>query len=265
MFDFSSFACTIKTHLNNLSQTRQLLLRGESMKIHQTQDYTLFKRIQGNRTVSEPHVNRLKEAMEADPETVDYNPIIVNENHEVIDGQHRLQAIESLGLPVSYIKVAGLNLGVVQKINSVAKQWTPMDYAKSYRELGNRSYTIYINYKKQFGYNHDILLKYLSLDNHVTARTFREGKFKVNNEPLSLKYCQYLQDMAEYYPRILLRSQAIGYLYLIRSSSYDHGRMIGKIKRHTGRVQEQTTILDYAREFERIYNFGTRKEPVRLF
>lgn len=235
------------------------------MKIQSTQDYTLFKRIPGNRAVSNPHVNRLKQALESDPSTIRFNPIVVNNKFEVIDGQHRLEAIESLGLPVSYIKVSGLDLSAVQKLNSVSKIWTPMDYAKSFRELGNENYIVYIEFKKEFGFSHEVLQKYLSLDSYATPTTFRAGKFKVSNIEQSYKYCTYLRDIAEYYPRATLRKQAMGLLYLMRSDAYDHKRMMNKIERHYGRIQEQLSPLDCAREFERIYNFGTRKDPVRLF
>lgn len=235
------------------------------MKILTTQDYSLFQRIAGNRVVSNPHVNRLKQAMEEDPSSVVYNPIVVNEDFEVIDGQHRLEAMQALGLPVHYIQVAGLDLGVVQKINSVAKQWSPMDYAKSYRELGNESYKLYIDFKKKFDFNHTILVRYMSPNVYSTNTTFKQGKFRVDDVAMAYRYCQYLQDFAEYYDRGRLKTQAQGFLYLIRSENYDHERMMSKMKQHAHRIQEQKNPVDYAREFERIYNYRSQKEAIRLF
>lgn len=235
------------------------------MKVQKTQDYTLFKRIEGNRVVSNPHVNRLKHAMEEDPSTITYNPIIVNEKFEVIDGQHRLEAMQALDLPVHYIKVGGLDLGVVQRLNSVAKQWTPMDYAKSFRELGNESYRLYIEFKLEFKFNHAILLKYLSPDDYVTNNMFKQGKFRVEDRAKAWKYCSYLRDFCEYYDRAKLRNQASGFFYLIRSEQYDHKRMLQKLKQHAHRIQEQKSPVDYAREFERIYNYHSQKDPIRLF
>ena len=99
------------------------------MKIQKTQDYTLFRRIKGNRNVSQPHVKRLLEAIKNDPKTITYNPIVVNSKMEVIDGQHRLEAIKKVDLPVYYIIVDDLRLETVQKLNSGSKMWSPMDYA----------------------------------------------------------------------------------------------------------------------------------------
>lgn len=41
--------------------------------------------------------------------------------------------------------------------------------------------------------------------------------------------------------------------------------MMLKMKQHAHLIEEQKSPVDYAREFERIYNYRTQKEPVRLF
>lgn len=235
------------------------------MEILNTQDYSLFQRINGNRVVSKPHVRRLRDAMEEDPTTVTYNPIIVNKDWEVIDGQHRLEAMEELGLPVYFIKVDELDLTNVQKLNSVAKQWTPIDYAKSFRELGNKHYKIYLDFKGEFGFNHEVLMRYLSLDNYATSTAFKRGTFKVSDIELSHKYCEWLRDFSEYYERATLRNQASGYLSIIRNPVYDHSHFMAKLKKHIDKLQEQKKPNDYAREFERIYNFHTQRDAIRLF
>ncbi len=96
--------------------------------IESTENYTLFKTIDGNRKVRSAHVKKLKESIVIDPRTILFAPILVNEKYQVIDGQHRLEAIKQLGLPVYFIRHKGLGLDIVQKLNSNAKQWQPIDY-----------------------------------------------------------------------------------------------------------------------------------------
>lgn len=235
------------------------------MKIQSTQDYSLFKRIDGNRTVSRPHVERLKEAISRDPSTITYNPVIVNEKWQVIDGQHRFEAMQELELPIHYLKVNDLNLTTVQQLNSIAKTWTPIDYAKSFRELGNENYSVYLEFKHEFGFNHEILMRYMALDRYVTSPSFKAGKFVVTDVAEAYKMCSYLRDFREYYERATLRHQAAGYLYIIRSPKYDHKHFLKKLNQHAQRITEQKTPTDYAREFERIYNYHAQKEPIRLF
>lgn len=234
------------------------------MKIQQTQDYTLFKRIKGNRQVSKPHVHRLLEAIKNDPDAITYNPIIVNQNMEVIDGQHRLAAIQEVDLPVYFIQVDDLGLETVQKLNSISKMWSPMDYAKSFAENGLGDYRIYIDFKAKFKFNHDVLMRYLALDVPMTGTLFKQGKFIVPNVSRSYELATYLQDLEQFYDRISYRNPAFGFLIVASSPNYDHKKMYRQMKNYAANLNEQALANDYAREFERIYNFRQRHNT-RLF
>jgi hypothetical protein len=235
------------------------------MKIHKTQDYDLFQRISGNRVVSQSHVNRLLEAIQEDPETITFNPIIVNQNMEIIDGQHRFEAIKRLGLEVYYIQVGELGLHTVQKLNSVGKSWTPMDYAKSYAEIGNPNYETYIDFKLEFRFNHEVLMRYLSLDNPITGTAFKNGTFKIIDAQKSYKYCTWLKELSEYYERATLRNVALGFLQIFMSPNYDHEQGLRQMKVYGNLFTEQALSNDYARELERIYYHNLRGQKPRLF
>lgn len=66
--------------------------------IFSTSDYTLFKKLKGNRRVKKN--KNLPRELEEMGQT---SPIVVNSNFEVIDGQHRLEILKSRGKPVSFI------------------------------------------------------------------------------------------------------------------------------------------------------------------
>lgn len=234
------------------------------MKIQTTQDYTLFRRIKGNRNVSQPHVKRLLEAIKNDPKTITYNPIVVNSKMEVIDGQHRLEAIKKVDLPVYYIVVDDLGLETVQKLNSVSKMWSPMDYAKSFAENGNEDYRIYIDFKVRFKFNHDVVMQYLSLNEPMTGAMFKQGKFTIPNVARSFELATYLQDLQQFYDRITYRNAAYGFLIVVQSPNYDHKRMYRQMKNYAHLLNEQPLANDFAREFERIYNYRQRTDT-RLF
>ena len=69
-------------------------------KIHVTSDYSKFSYLVGNRDIVNKHVKDLSGHIDERDLSI---PIIVNENMEVCDGQHRLEAYKVLGLPVHYI------------------------------------------------------------------------------------------------------------------------------------------------------------------
>ena len=69
-------------------------------KILETKDYHTFSFLKGNRAININHLNKLiKSIKEKDLKM----PIIVNEKLQVLDGQHRLKAYQTLNLSMSYI------------------------------------------------------------------------------------------------------------------------------------------------------------------
>ena len=74
--------------------------------IHTTKDYDKFKITKGNRTMDIAHKDKLKESMKID-DILSLRPILIRENGEVIDGQHRLTAAKELGLEIHYMIADG--------------------------------------------------------------------------------------------------------------------------------------------------------------
>lgn len=231
-------------------------------KISRTSKYDAFKTIKGNRTVRPAHVKKLKLAIQSDPESIKYNPILVNEHLEVIDGQHRLEAIKQLELDVYYVKVDGLKLDDVQILNSVSRNWQPMDYAKAFSTLGNKNYGYYLDVKQgSFSLNHDSLMRYLSLDNPITSQSFNEGKLKVDNYPRSLELLGWLFDIGQYYERYKIRSFALAFLKLATSKGYDQDRMYEQMKNHSRRfLEDYSKEQDYFIALNKIYNYHKRTQ-----
>ena len=64
------------------------------LQIHSTNDLSVFKILEGNRNINLANVERLVKSIEENGFL--QMPIIVNENYEVIDGQHRLMAAKKL-------------------------------------------------------------------------------------------------------------------------------------------------------------------------
>lgn len=117
-----------------------------------TRDYEKFKRLEGNRIVRGEAA-----AVKKSITNVGYvlSPILVNEKFEVIDGQHRLQALKDMQLPVYYMMQEGIGIEECQSMNTGQSNWGAIDYVYSYAENGNENYqrlaSLLTNYKKDFG------------------------------------------------------------------------------------------------------------------
>lgn len=95
-----------------------------------TKNYDQFKSITSNRELDELHVKRLMASIEKN-NLLELNPIIVNENMEIIDGQHRLEAARRLNVPVFY-NTGDVSEEDISTLNSVSKRWSAMDYINYY-------------------------------------------------------------------------------------------------------------------------------------
>lgn len=239
------------------------------MQIQSTIDYNLFLRIPGNRKVYTNQLKRLYETIKHVPELLAVNPILVNENMEIIDGQHRLEVCKKLDIPVYFIKAEGLTLADVQMLNSNRKPWTPVDTAESFKEQGNKNYAYYLDFKREYGFNHEIIMRYLSIENSCTTEAFKDGKFKVSNVKQSEALLNWLTEMGRFYEKNVLRSFALGFFKIATSnlSEYNHQRMVKQMEKYGHQLLSDHSIpVEYCADLEKIYNFRlAEKNHARLY
>lgn len=118
--------------------------------IYKTEDYSIFKRLEGNRDVLSRRVLKIKKNIETHGYIL--NPIIVNENNEIIDGQGRFEALKELSMPIYYVIARGASLEDCVALNAGTTGWTTRDYIDSWCEQDNINYirlnTIIEEYKK---------------------------------------------------------------------------------------------------------------------
>jgi hypothetical protein len=101
-------------------------------RIFSTNNYSEFTFFEGNRMVDNSRVKQLMESIKSNGLI---NPIVVTQNLEIIDGQHRTEALKNLGLPILY-HIHNVDrdklLDLVRNINSVQKNWSNYDIARAY-------------------------------------------------------------------------------------------------------------------------------------
>lgn len=139
-----------------------------SGKIYSTTDYSLFRTLEGNRSVSDGRIKKIISSINA----VGYiqSPIVVNENMEVIDGQGRLAALKKLKMPIEYVVSPGAGIKECISMNINAENWKMGDYIDSFADRG---YDSYIRLR-------DLMTSYkVPLDVIATA-TFNISKFHAN-------------------------------------------------------------------------------------
>lgn len=111
-------------------------------KIFVTMDYSLFKKLKGNRTVEQKRLIKIIHSLEK----IGLMPsvVIVNEKFEVIDGQGRLESLNALSLPVEFVICEGATIEECTVMNINSTNWSLVDYVYRYAEdkesINNSSY-----------------------------------------------------------------------------------------------------------------------------
>lgn len=94
-----------------------------------TTNYGMFKYMDGNRSVEQSRVNKIKASIKKYGQL---DPIEVNEKYEVGDGQGRLEACKQLKIPVKYMVIPGRTIEDYIAVNSTHTNWTMLDYVDSW-------------------------------------------------------------------------------------------------------------------------------------
>ena len=119
----------------NTAMNPMITVTGSTYK---TSNYELFTRLEGNRPVLSNRVTKIKGSITKNGYI--FNPIVVNEKMEIIDGQGRFEALKMLGRPIDYVIAEGAGLQECIALNASGTIWTITDYINSYCEMGNENY-----------------------------------------------------------------------------------------------------------------------------
>ena len=229
-------------------------------QVFMTNDYSIFKNIEGNRNINKVHLKRLKASIEEKHIMV---PIIVNQKYEIIDGQHRFQSAKDLRKPVYFIKIHGLELPDIHRLNTNLKNWQADDYLAGYCELGLEDYLVYRDFKEKYGFGHDetkaLLVGTLSSDGNQVDH-FRNGTFKVRDLKTAEKNAEKIIMIGQYYDGYRRRAFVKAMLQLFSNKDYNHAEFLNKLSYQSRSLVDCTNYKQYITLIEEIYNYKRYKD-----
>lgn len=225
------------------------------MTIRTTKNYSRFKRLTGNRPINKAHKARLIESMR---QNYRFTVVTVNENHEVIDGQHRIECAEELGLPVHYVVCKGYGLNDVQQLNANLKRWTTDDYLQGYCQMGKRDYLIYRDFKTTYKFGHNECICLLSGGNRNDLFiNFKNGNFTIVDHAKAVDIAEKIISLEELYPGVRRRTFVFAMIELLKLPQFDFSRFKSKLERQRSKMHDCTSVDQYKDLIEVIYNHYT--------
>lgn len=236
-------------------------------QIEFTYEYDVFERMPGNRPVSESHVLNLMRKMRQKDLLV---PIQINQNFEVVDGQHRLEARRRLNLIVPYFASPEYGLEEVQALNATQKRWTNEDFVQSYIELGKKDYLSYRWFRHRYKLPHNQSLAMLtgltnSGDSKASRAAFKSGDLKVTHLEEAKKQGDLFLEIANHFEEWNNSRFVHALLQAMRKKHFDFKEFMKKLEAHPGLLKPQPSSDAYLQNIEDLYNYKRRDKVAIRF
>ncbi|WP_161599524.1 ParB N-terminal domain-containing protein [Hymenobacter nivis] len=226
--------------------------------VQHTTNYGAFRSITSNREVDETHVKRLMESIRKE-NLLHLRPLDVTADFGVIDGQHRLEAAERLGVPV-YYQMGQLNQGHIAVLNSVSKHWNSLDYLNFFTLEGHEEYkkvSAFVSKHPKIPFSATLCL--LSESSRGNLPTFKAGGFRVSRAENAHSVATYCADFAERFPHFKFAftdTFVKGLDMVVRSGQYSHERMLRKIDLQPRMLVRCPSVLEYVKLLEELNNYN---------
>lgn len=226
---------------------------------YETNAYSSFKKINGNRDINLNNVKNIIDNIKKNG--LKPTIIIVNEKMEIIDGQHRIEALKQLNLPVMYQIHKGLTLEDCIALNTSGKKWTLADYVISYATNGNQEYQelcrLGCKYGKEFTMNNIVSI--------VNSKSMSNSGDAIKKGRLVLKYkgadaekkLETISTYMEFFTHVVGRKEILINLLskLIAFDAIDQARLEEQIKKYAHIVTTAVNHDEVLNKLEELYNY----------
>jgi len=240
-------------------------------KIQKTTDYGRFNSLVANRALNPVHVLSIMNSLKI-KNLLHLNPIIINNDWEVIDGQHRLAAAQKLGLPVYFIQDKNVNISDVRLLNTNVKGWGMADYLYTYIAEGLEDYIYVQKFQKKHNISLSTAMAICSLKTTVSHfgapyKLFKNGEFVVLDKELAEDFVEFYKEAAKYTVENTFRDRDfIGTLWRVyRMEEINPEDFLEQLARYGKPIYRSAGIKEYARQFEDIINYGVKGSNLRLY
>lgn len=200
-------------------------------------------------------------------------PILVDENMNVIDGQHRLEAAKRLGVEVYYQVEKSLDNNAIFLLNNNQLKWSSTDYLNFYCSEGNQNYLKIREFMRKNNVPLAIALTFLNGSAHGKyLKGFKEGKFVYPNfetELDGLTKIGQLKEMIDYvFPKILGAKKYLtgpnfsrAFAVFLNVKNVQFEIFMKKLPYKLDVLRPCARIKDFLEVFRAIYNFKN-SEPI---
>lgn len=234
--------------------------------VFQTTDYDMFGILKENRAILPKRVNKLIKSIRENGYI--RNPIVVNENHDTIDGQARLEALKMLGLPVEFIICPGAGRDECVALNAYSTPWTMLDYIDSYADVcaDYKRARLLIDEFKELKLS--VVLSAISGLIYKNNEAIKGGKLSCTAEQYERAHAllEYASRFSEVLSNINGNKDRIynSIMFCYGHEDVDNNTLLKKLNEHINLLNNTTDMEQVNKCMENIYNFNSRKPRVYI-
>jgi len=152
----------------------------KDLEIKKSFNYNEFSFLKGNRPLNNFNLKNIKKSYADGIDLFAYNPILVDKNKIVYDGQHRFIVCKELGLPIYYLVIDSLVIPKLIKLNNAQAKWDLSAFVDSWASQGVHSYIILKDFSKKYGFNYAQSMDFL-VQGHSNVGKARSGEFRIKS------------------------------------------------------------------------------------
>lgn len=233
-----------------------------------TEDYDKFQFNSKNRNVNPAHLDKLKNSIE-EKNLLSGQPITVNGDFEIIDGQHRFTAARDLGLPVYYIMVDELTIEDAITLNINTRNWRYKDYLHYWIDQGAEEYIYFKKFMEKYGFGYAVSLALLGLGQADKGQKltdfFNSGRFKPKYREYAEAIGNKVLKLKQYGNFVTTRSFMLAFDKVMNMDGFNYEEFLGKVKQTPGRFERRADVDRYLRMLEDIYNYRRHGDNIRFY
>lgn len=234
-------------------------------KIYETKDYDKFNKYDWNRNINKATLLKIERSVQENGWRVE--PIIVNEEYGIYDGQHRYIYAKEHNLPLYYMVIPNLTREDCQRMNAIRTSWKNQDYIHFYAIQGNPSYLMLSSLDSTYtSFDYGVLLFALNKITYGggTLKLIQSGNFTCTKEQYAdaIDKLDFLTDLLPALKCIKGRRTQMCWaiLFAYDLENVDKERLARVVNDNCNNINPPVDIESAIKELERVYNYKIRKE-----
>lgn len=231
--------------------------------IYETRQYDMFKHLEGNREVKRTNVNKIISSIKVNGYIE--NPIIVNDHLEIIDGQHRLEALKELNMPVHYIIVKNKGLKECSVMNAKATVWSTKDFLNANVARGSKNAEYILKLCDKYNVTEQIAITSIyGLDGNAKSKAISDGYITDHMKCIGERTLEFITSGTYDKAKGTYRTFTKAIRFLITDTECDMDVLKNKLIKYSQDVMPYNNIENCLRSIEKIYNYRIRNNYINI-